>query len=82
VTSTIDTLTTFFGWCTLINVGIYSFTVGALMVFRRRALRINARIFAISEDEVARITFLYVGAYKLAITVFCFVPWLALKLMS
>jgi len=80
--SAIDTMTTFFGWCTLINIGIYSFTVGALMLFRRRALRINARIFGIAEDEVARTTFLYVGLYKLAITVFCFVPWLALKLMS
>jgi len=77
-----DALTTFFGWCTLINVGIYLLTVGAFMMFRRQALRISARIFGITEEQVARITFLYVGIYKLAITVFCFVPWIALTLMS
>jgi len=27
-------------------------------------------------------TFKYVGAYKLLLTVFCFAPWLALKLMA
>jgi len=46
------------------------------------ALRINARIFLISEEDVSRVSFQYVGAYKLAITVLCFVPYVALKIMS
>jgi hypothetical protein len=80
--STIDSLAAFFGWCTIINIGIYLITVTALAIMRSWAYRINARIFRIGEDDVARITFQYVGAYKLAITVFCFAPWLALKLMA
>ena len=39
-------------------------------------------VFALDEADVARTTFQYVGAYKLLITVFCFAPWVALKLMS
>jgi hypothetical protein len=49
---------------------------------RAFAYRINARIFRISEADVARETFCYIGFYKLAITVFCFAPWLSLKLMA
>lgn len=78
----LQTWTTFFGWCTIINMGIYLITVTALAAMRTWAYRINASIFRISEDDVARTTFLYVGLFKLAITVFCFAPWLALKLMA
>ena len=80
--ASIDAWTAFFGWCTVVNVGVYIITVTALWLFRGLAYRINARIFALDEADVARIAFQYVGAYKLLITVFCFAPWLALKLMS
>ena len=74
--------TTFFGWLTVINIGIYLITVIAVTFMRGFAYRTNARIFRISEEEVAKTTFKYVGAYKLLITVFCFAPWVALKLMT
>jgi len=80
--TSIDTLAEFFGWCTVINFGIYLLTVVSLMLFRGMVLRINARIFAISEEDVARLSFQYVGIYKLAITVLCFAPYVALKIMS
>jgi len=80
--NTLQTWTTFLGWCTIINIGIYLITVIALAVMRSWAYRTNARIFRISDEDVARITFQYVGAYKLLITVLCFTPWLALKLMT
>lgn len=80
--ASIETWTSFFGWCTVINIGIYLITVIALAAMRSWAYRINATTFRISEEDVARITFQYVGAYKLAITVLCFAPWLALKLMT
>lgn len=80
--NSIDALAEFFGWCTVINIGIYIFTVVSLTLFRGMVLRINARIFLISEEDVSRVSFQYVGAYKLAITILCFVPYLALKIMS
>jgi hypothetical protein len=79
---TIEAWTSFFGWCTVVNIGIYLITVIALAAMRSFAYRVNAKIFRIGEEDVARITFQYVGAYKLAITVFCFAPWLALKIMA
>lgn len=80
--ASIETWTSFFGWCTVINIGIYLIAVTALAAMRSWAYRINGNIFRISEEDVARITFQYIGAYKLAITVLCFAPWLALKLMN
>ena len=80
--NSIEALAEFFGWCTVINIGIYIFTVVSLTLFRGMVLRINARIFLISEEDVSRVSFQYVGAYNLAITILCFVPYLALKIMS
>jgi len=77
-----DSLAAFFGWCTVINVVIYLAVVGAFLLFRGLALRINAKIFAISEAEAGRLSMQYVGLYKLATTVLCFAPYLALKIMS
>ena len=80
--NSINVLAEFFGWLTVINFAIYLLTVGGLTLFRDMALRINARIFAISVEDVSRVSFQYVAAYKLAITVLCFVPYIALKVMS
>lgn len=80
--NTLQTWTAFFGWLTIVTIGIYLITVVALGLMRGFAYRLNARIFGISEEEVGNTTFRYVGAFKLLITVFCFAPWLALKLMS
>lgn len=80
--SSIDTLAEFFGWCTFINLGIYLLTVFALGMFRGWVLRLNARLFSITEEDVARMSFQYLGLYKLANTVLCFVPWLTLKIMG
>jgi hypothetical protein len=80
--SDIETLTTFFGWCTVINIGIYLFTVFAVTVMRNFAYRTNAKLFAISEEHIAKVTFQYIGAYKLMITVLCFTPYIALKIMA
>lgn len=80
--NSIQTWTTFFGWVTVVNIGIYLVTVLALLAMRGFAYRMNARMFGISEEKVASASFKWVAAYKLLITVFCFAPWLALKLMA
>jgi hypothetical protein len=80
--NSIDTLAEFFGWCTVINLGFYLLTVVGVTLLRGLTLRINTWMFAISEEDFSRVSFQYVAAYKLAITVLCFTPYVALKLMS
>lgn len=77
-----ESLASFFGWCTVVHVAIYLLTVVSLFFFRKTAMKINARIFGISEDDVATMTFQYVGNFKLATTVLAFAPYVALRLMS
>ena len=78
----LETWTAFFGWLTIVNLVIYVITAGGVTLMRGFMLRMNSRMFGIDEADVARIAFQYVGAYKLLITVFCFAPWVALKLMA
>ena len=80
--NSIDSWAAFFGWLTIVNIGIYLITTLALWLMRDFAYRMNAKVFGIDERDVGRISMQYIGAYKLLITVFCFAPWLALKLMS
>lgn len=79
---TIQTWTTFFGWLTVVNVGIYLIIVTAIFAMRNFAYKMNAKIFGVSEEVVAKATLRYVANYKLLLTVFCFAPWLALTLMQ
>lgn len=44
-----EQLATFFGWCTVINVGIYLVTVIAFLLLKGLILRLNARAFSITE---------------------------------
>jgi Flp pilus assembly protein protease CpaA len=78
----IGTYAQFFGWCTVINICIYLAVVGAFLVFKGLVFRVNARAFSISEQEAGRLSMQEMGLYKLAITVFSFAPYLALKIMS
>ncbi len=80
--NSIGTLAEFFGWCTVINFGIYLLTVVGVTLLRGMALRINTWMFAISAEDFSRVSFQYVAAYKLAITVLCFTPYVVLKIMS
>ena len=78
----IETLSAFFGWCLVISIGIYVLQVIAIWALRGLVLKVNARSFGISEEQVAIATFRYAAAYKLAITVLFFTPWLALNILG
>jgi uncharacterized membrane protein len=77
-----DKLATFFGWCTVINACIYLVTVIAFYLLKGLTMRLNARTFSITEEEAGRLSMQYFGHFKLAITVLCFAPYLALKIMT
>ncbi|MGE0191126.1 MAG: DUF6868 family protein [Planctomycetota bacterium] len=78
----IEAWTRFFGWCTVLNLGMYLVSVVAVLTMRGFVVRRNVRWFGVGEDEVLRTTFRWIAAYKLAIVVLAFVPWLALTLMA
>ena len=80
--NSLDAWTAFFGWCSIINIAIYIIAFAALTLVGGFGIRINARIFHMSEDAIRKMTVEYLANYKLAITVFNVVPWLALTAMG
>jgi hypothetical protein len=80
--ASLESLTTFFGWLTVVNVGIYILTALGVVAFRKLMVSMNTRMFGISEEHVMATAFAYVGNFKLAIILLAFAPWLALTLMA
>ena len=74
----IEKLQDFFFWCMLVNSGIYAFTAIAVLVLRDLVCKIHRKMFGLDEETVCKSIHLYLVAYKLLITVFNFVPWIAL----
>jgi hypothetical protein len=77
----IELLTTFLGWCSLINVGVLVLSTIILILKKDAIIAMHARWFAIDRQALPSVYFEYLGHYKIAILVFNLVPYLALKIM-
>jgi hypothetical protein len=80
--NSIDTLATFFGWCTVINIGFVLFVLLVFAVFHEGFGRLTARIFGVTEAEAKATLFRIFMQYRVLIVVLNLVPYIALKIMS
>lgn len=80
--TTLETIRTFLGWCTLIHIGLLLLTAVALGTLRAPVLAIHGRLSGLGEPELLRAYFQYLAQYKIAVIVFSLVPYLALRIMS
>lgn len=78
----IQVITTFLGWCTVINLAMYLFTVLALLVFREPVKKLHSKFFAVSSEKLDELYFNYLGSFKMAILFLNIAPYVALKLMA
>jgi hypothetical protein len=78
----LSSLTTFFGWCSIINIGLLAFTSLLLLGMKNLILGIHGKVTGIPDSELNVLYFQYLGHYKIAIIVLNIVPYLALKLMA
>jgi hypothetical protein len=79
---TIDTLTTFLGWCSVINIGVLLFSTLMMIVVRDFAIKLHSRLFGVNPEELPIIYLQYLGNYKIAIIILNIVPYIALKVMA
>ncbi|ASP49427.1 DUF6868 family protein [Cognaticolwellia beringensis] len=77
----INEITTFFGWCTVINLAVYLFSALAIIVFKRFTTNLHSKVMGIDAKALPQLYFNYLGNYKLGILIFNLAPYLALKLM-
>ena len=79
---TTDTLTTFLGWCLVINAGLLVLTSVSIMLFGNSIAQLHGRLFGIDHKELAPSYFSYMAQFKILLIVFNFTPYIALKLVS
>ena len=80
--NTIESLTEFFGWCAVINIGFLLLATFSLAYMRSFAVNVHTKMFALNEEDVLRAYFQYLAQYKIAAFVLSVVPYVSLKLMS
>ena len=78
----LQTLTTFLGWCAVMNIGLLLFTAVWLIVFRDFTKNIQSVIMDVDEDILDAIYIQFMGNMKIAVIVFNIVPYLALRIMA
>lgn len=79
---TTDTLRQFFGWATVLNMGMLIFSSIMLAVLRGKITKLQSRLFGLGEKELTLAAYQYLANYKVLVLVFNAVPYLALKIMS
>ena len=78
----IQTLTTFFMWCTIIDGGILILWTLMFALMPDRIYRIQSRFFPIHRETFNAVMYGFLGLFKLLFLVFNLVPYLALLLMQ
>ena len=82
--NSIDTLTTFLGWCAVINLGIL-LTFALLMSVMNKdgfLVKFSVRIFGNTKEDTLATLFRVFQQYRLLFIVFNVVPYIALKIMA
>ena len=79
--NSIETVTAFFGWTTIINFVLLAFSSIMIIATRGSISRVHGRMFGLESADLSRAYFQYIAQYKIAIIVFSLTPYLALKLM-
>ncbi len=80
--NSIETLTTFFGWCTVINFGVILLGLLLFSVFHEFAGKLSAKMFGVTNEEAKATFFRVFQQYRLAFVVLKLVPYIALTLMA
>ncbi len=77
---TLDDLTNFFGWWTLINLVLYLITVVSVILYKDKISVFQARLLGVSPDDLKPLYIQYIARFKLIILTFNLAPYLALRL--
>ncbi|MDF1741896.1 MAG: hypothetical protein P1U86_22235 [Verrucomicrobiales bacterium] len=80
--NSIPVLTSFLGWCLVLNIGLLMFSTIMITLCKTWITRIHAKLFQYNGDALGIEYFRYLANYKVLVIVFNLIPWIALKLMG
>jgi len=78
----INQITTFLGYCTVLNMGILVFAAIFLFIFKDFAINTHSKLTGVSASKLPALYFSYMANYKIAMLIFNLVPYIALSLMA
>ena len=78
----IQTLTSFFMWCTIINLCVYLVWVTFLIILPDFVYNIQSRFFPISRETFNTVIYSFLGAFKIFFLVFNVTPYVALLIIG
>ena len=81
-TMTMNELTAFFGWASVINIAILALMTLGVTALKGLGVSVHGKMFNLSAEELMRQYFQYLGQYKIATFIFAIVPYLALRIMQ
>ena len=77
-----EQLTAFFGWCSVINMGLLIFSTVMLIVFKDPISSIHSRLMGIEKEKLPSLYMHYLAYYKIAIIMFNITPYIGLKMLA
>lgn len=78
----IEQLTAFFGWSSVINIGLLIFTTILLVVLKGPISSAHSHLMGIDKNKLQGLYMNYLAYYKIAIIMLNITPYFALKLMT
>ncbi len=78
----IQTLTTFFGWCTVINASIFIFWTAFFLFAPDLVYRIQSKWFPIPRETYDVVIYAFLGFFKVVFLVFVVVPFVSLLIIA
>jgi len=74
----IQTLTKFFMWCTILNLGLLIFSFLMLAFAGDFVYMMHGKWFPMPRERLNAVIYSFIGFYKIIVIVFNVVPWIAL----
>lgn len=81
MTITIEQVTAFLGWSSLINISILLVSTLAVVWCRGFAVRVHSKMFDLDPLTLPAMYFDYLGRFKVLVIIFNVVPYFALRIM-
>ena len=78
----IQTLTTFFMWCTILNVALLLLSSLMCICAGDWAYQIQSKLFSISRETFNVVIYSFIALYKLLVMVFILIPYIALLIIA
>ncbi len=78
----IDSITSFFMWCTILNVALLVLSSLICVCAGDWAYRIHSKLFPISRETFNVVIYSFIALYKILVIVFNLIPYIALLIIG